>query len=126
MQISQVRDEFNNAFPFLKLEFFRNDTSTRANAAVKRLIPLNRRLSDCEPAVAGGILEINEEMKVTELEKKFKDIFGLTVQVYRHSAGLWLQTTMTDNWTLQKQNEHGMEISRSVIISLPGDKEAND
>ena len=46
-----------------------------------------------------------------ELEKIFKDQFGLAVQVFRKSGNLWLETTMTDNWTLQQQNNHGKEIS---------------
>ena len=44
-------------------------------------------------------------------EKIFKDQFSLAVQVFRRSGNLWLETTMTDNWTLRQQNEHGREIS---------------
>jgi hypothetical protein len=50
-------------------------------------------------------------MKVKDLEKIFKDQFSLAMQVFRKSGNLWLETTMTDNWTLQQQNEHGREIS---------------
>ena len=52
-------------------------------------------------------------MKVNKLENIFKDQFNLAVQVFRKSGNLWLETTMTDNWTLQQQNNHGREISTS-------------
>lgn len=54
-------------------------------------------------------------MKVSELEKLFKDKFKLAVQVFRKSGNLWLETTMTDNWSLLQQNNHGREISTNKI-----------
>jgi len=50
-------------------------------------------------------------MKVIDLEKMFKNRFNLSAQVFRKSGNLWLETTMTDNWTLLQQNNHGREIS---------------
>jgi hypothetical protein len=48
---------------------------------------------------------------VVELECLFEDQFGLFVQVFRRSGNLWLETTVTDSWSLQKQNEQGKELS---------------
>jgi len=50
-------------------------------------------------------------MTVKELEKIFEDRLGLSVLVYRKSGNLWLEPTMTDNWTLAQQNENGRQIS---------------
>jgi hypothetical protein len=50
-------------------------------------------------------------MTVIELEKTFEEMLGLSVLVYRKSGKLWLETTMTDNWTLAQQNENGRQIS---------------
>jgi hypothetical protein len=58
-----------------------------------------------------GALRIEEEMTVGELEKEFLESFGMLVQVSRRSGTIWLETTMTDNWTLSRQNEHGRELS---------------
>ena len=60
-------------------------------------------------------IEVVEEMKVKDLERIFKDQFSLAMQVFRKSGNLWLETTMTDNWTLQQQNDHGREISTVKI-----------
>ncbi len=107
--ISEVQSEFNGAFPFLKLEFFRHNTTAGHNAVSFS----GKRVGDFQTAVTDGSLDIYPEMKVGELEKTLKDKFRLNAQVFRRSGKLWLQTTMTDHWTLQKQNEHGMELSHA-------------
>jgi hypothetical protein len=38
-------------------------------------------------------------------------LFGVPVQILRKSGKIWLETTMTDHWTLLQQNQHGEEIS---------------
>ena len=35
--------------------------------------------------------------------------FGLSAQVFRLSGDVWLETTSTDNWTLEEQNSTGQE-----------------
>jgi hypothetical protein len=80
-------------------------------------MPNHRRIGDCQRAIADGIIEIDGKMKVKELEKTFADQFKLNVQVFRRSGNFWLQTSMTDDWTLQNQNEHGMEIS--LVLKTP-------
>ncbi|MBS1574979.1 MAG: hypothetical protein JST09_06705 [Bacteroidetes bacterium] len=109
--ISEVQVEFNTVFPFLKLEFFQN------KPLQKDALPLaNKRIGDYQLKIADGEIEITKEMKVNELERKFKDQFSLNVQVFRRSGRLWLQTTMTDGWTLEKQNEHGKELTPTPKI----------
>jgi hypothetical protein len=50
-------------------------------------------------------------MTVTDFENALMDQFGLSAQVFRRSGNLWLETTITDYWTLKQQNEHGREIT---------------
>ena len=111
--ISDIQKEFNQAFPFLKLEFFSNRSFSRSNFSANELIPSTRKIGDSQLVKKDGDLEISADMKVAELENKFKTDFNLAVQVFRKSGNLWLETTMTDSWTLQQQNKHGMEISTS-------------
>ena len=60
-------------------------------------------------------------MKVSELEKAFSDIFGLNVQVFRKSNNMWLQTTITDKWSLEKQNQNGKEMNVPENLSPESD-----
>jgi hypothetical protein len=109
--ISEVQAEFNKAFPFLKLEFFQNKIFRQNNGEPAVRMAHNRKIGDCQASITDGEIEVTNELTVRELERKFKNELSLDVQVFRRSGTLWLQTTMTDGWTLEKQNEHGMELS---------------
>ena len=115
MLITEVQKEFNNMFPFLKLEFFQNKSSNRSGFSLKNLVSHDRKIVEVQPSIKTGDVQVMEEMKVQDLERIFKDQFGLAVQVFRRSGNLWLETTMTDSWTLRQQNEHGEEISSGVV-----------
>jgi hypothetical protein len=124
--ISDIQKDFNSLFPFLKIEFFNNKSFTRSDFTVKQIIPGNKKLGENLQIIQDGEIAIEEEMKVNELEKFFKDHFNLAVQVFRKSGNLWLETTMTDNWTLQQQNNHGREITNGKDIKeLPDDFDLN-
>ena len=119
--ISDIQKEFNHAFPFLKLEFFNNKSFSRSDFSAKQLIPATRKVGDSYAAIKDADIEIKEVMKVNELEKLFKEQLNLAVQVFRKSGTVWLETTMTDNWTLQQQNNHGKELSTGKTISNKAD-----
>lgn len=119
--ISDIQKEFNTVFPFLKIEFFNNRSLSRSDYSSKQVIPPTRKISDSQLAISDAGIEIDQEMKVSELEQLFKDQFSLAVQVFRKSGNLWLETTMTDNWTLQQQNNHGREISTGKTNSDKAD-----
>ena len=107
--IHDVQQDFSSQFPFLKLEFYKRENADAA-------LPVKKHLSHSTSLKQAGlkengVLDVQNETTVVSLEKKFLSDFGLNVQVLRKSGMLWLETTVTDNWTLEKQNEHGREIS---------------
>jgi len=76
--------------------------------------------------IRDGDLEFDGTMKVNELEKLLKDEFSLAAQVFRKSGNIWLETTITDNWTLNQQNSHGKELSEERIVdNKPEDYDLN-
>jgi len=109
--ISDIQKEFNSVFPFLKLEFFYNKNLSHSKLSIREITPRISQQADSQKSNSDGFIKINGEMRVNELEDIFQKNFGLSVQVFRKSGNLWLETTMTDNWTLQHQNNHGREIS---------------
>jgi len=111
MRISAIQHAFNAGFPFLKLEFFRHSHKPKAGNPREDQLPPESLL---EGVVMdhGHKIEITESMTVTLLEQLFQDYFGLSVQVFRKSGKSWLETTLTDDWTLKKQNDEGLELSR--------------
>lgn len=107
--IHDVQQAFSGAYPFLKLEFCRPGMEGPSPVATKRL-PATVTLKDAGLKKDGWV-DIQNNMTVSELEKLLYYEFGLNGQVSRQSGKLWLETNMTDKWTLQKQNEHGRELT---------------
>lgn len=121
--IRDVQMDFSGQFPFLKLEFYKRDNADPA-LPVKKHLPHSIALKQAG-LKESGVLEIQNETTVVALEKKFFSDFGLDVQVLRKSGMLWLETTVTDKWTLEKQNEHGREISLTpnyFSVNKPGEE----
>jgi hypothetical protein len=56
------------------------------------------------------VIEINDQMTISQLESIMGQI-GLFVQVLRKSGRVWIETSYTDDWSLQKQNEEGKMLS---------------
>jgi hypothetical protein len=113
--ISEIQKDFSTVYPFLKLEFFRNGHFRRDRYPLHKLIPHHVQLKDAWFWKKDkGSLEVSDSMSVTDFESALMDEFGLSAQVFRRSGNLWLETTMTDNWTLKQQNEHGREISTHI------------
>ncbi|HEV8504141.1 MAG TPA: hypothetical protein VGQ53_02035 [Chitinophagaceae bacterium] len=121
--ISDLQKDFNNVFPFLKIEFFQNRNQQLPAFTFQQILPHNRRIVEGQSAVTDGDIEISSDMKVKDLEKIFKDQFSLAAQVFRRSGNLWLETTMTDDWTLEQQNEHGREISTDSKKNISDDND---
>ncbi len=121
--IRDLQLAFNKAYPFLRIEFYKVQPSVKTGHTkyLEASLPL---------AAAGltnpGSLVISDSMTVHQLEKELKNNFGLTAHAFRKSGSMWLEITMTGDWTLQHQNEHGQELSESPQIEPFNVKEAPD
>jgi len=110
--LNETQEEFNKAYPFLRIEFYRNTEPGFARRHLK-----NSMLMVAAGLKKNGEMEITDGMTVGELENNFLQNFGLNVQLSRKSGNLWLETTMTDGWTLKQQNDHGRELSEHPMIT---------
>jgi hypothetical protein len=119
--IEDVQVDFNRAYPFLRIDFFKksNGKALELKEKINKAASLN-----IAGTIQDGDLDIHDSMTVGELESTFRTRFGAVVQVSRKSGTIWLETTMTDKWTLKQQNDHGRELSEPVkkVIS---DEEIN-
>jgi hypothetical protein len=113
-KVSTIQKEFSRFFPYLKIEFYSKPHKT-GGASAKRLLKHGEKtLFECRTIHNNGDITITPQMTVGEFEQRFTDVYGLHVQVFRKSGKAWLQTTRTDNWTLEEQNSQGKELSESV------------
>jgi hypothetical protein len=105
--VKDLHNYFSNLFPYLKLEVYRGKHEDFQGSPKKDEVSHDRKLSEISVSAADGELVINKEMKVSEFESMMADQYGLNVQVFRKSNDIWLQTSVTDDWTLEKQNGKG-------------------
>lgn len=103
--IEQLQEDFNKVFPLLKLEFFKKPHASGSASEKSELLPACSTLRSWRSIHDAGDIVITAKMTVAEVEKSFSTKFGLHAQIFRLSGRAWLQTTVTDQWTLEQQNE---------------------
>ncbi len=110
-KIFAIQEEFNTLFPYLKIEFFSKPHKV-GGASAKKLIKHNSKtLGECRTVHNNGEITITPSLTVSDLEQRFQDVYGLNVQVFRKSGKVWLETTVTDGWSLDEQNKQGEALS---------------
>lgn len=114
--VAEVKEEFTNIYPFLKIEFYYKAISLPEGATtVEKVLPVTGPV-----AYTGNHAEIKPSDTVKEVETKFNNCFGLPAQIFRKQNGVWLETTITDDLTLQEQNTWGREASKPLKIKVQG------
>ena|SRR6218665_104184 len=111
-KIFTIQEEFNRVFPYLKLEFFSRVHKPQAGSPKRLIQENNKPLGECRNVHTSGKINITPQMTVSDLEQRFSEIYGLGVQVFRQSGKVWLETTITDAWTLEEQNRQGEQLSK--------------
>ena len=108
--LEDIKADFNQRYPYLKLEFFRKGHGEGHGSPKSDMITENHALGEIRTKTNEGDVTINETMSVNEVEQAFESKYGIHVQVFRKSGELWLETSATDSWTLKEQNETGAEM----------------
>lgn len=109
--IDVIEREFHAEFPYLKIEFYQ--TGTSANSEDKNKVPGHKSFGTFKTPRPTGNISISPSLTVAELDKSFRRLFGISVLILRKSGKAWLETKLTDNWTLQEQNEQGKALSKT-------------
>lgn len=115
-KIYSIQKEFAAMFPWLKLEFFSKPHKIGGASSKKRVESPSQTLGETRTIHDSGTITVTPLMTVADLEQAFRDVYGLTVQVFRKSGNTWLETTTTDNWTLEKQNARGQILSETESL----------
>jgi hypothetical protein len=109
--IQEIQAEFNTEFPYLKIEFFDAPPVDGVSLPKSKIILNNKKLSTCRKQTNEGDLHVCGTQTVSVLENSFWEKYRLSVQVFRKSGNLWIETSLTDSWTLEQQNKEGFEMS---------------
>ena len=115
--IESVQKKFNSAFPFLKIEFFKDSHTIGSGSKKKRMYESGTiKLINLNKNFKRGRISIEANRTVANLETDFQNQFGLNIQVFRKSGKVWLETSVTDSWTLDEQNKEGLRFSKEIKI----------
>jgi len=111
--IAEIQKEFSEFYPYLSLAFFTKQHEAYKGSPAKFLIQdRNQALGSIEKKPHSGILFLEEEMPTWQVERLFEEEFGLHVQVFRKSGNTWLETSVSDDLTLEEQNIKGQQSQR--------------
>lgn len=109
--VEDIKKVFSNAYPFLKIELYIKKAVERNVPAKKEPLPYYLHMGAyLNKQDINYTIDISNNITVAELEMQFEKI-GLIAEVQRKSGNVWIETFLTNNWTLQQQNAEGEEIS---------------
>ncbi len=108
MTIRQFVAMFSDIFPGLKIEFYKREHSLHGSSSIDDQYDHDIALGEITNNKFNEDIDIDPTKSVIELEQLFESKYGLFIQIFRKSNNIWLQTSSTDNWTLEVQNTKGL------------------
>jgi hypothetical protein len=118
--LRDIKTAFTQAWPHLKLVFFTKSHEAHTGSNAKFMIDNeNLTLAEVAPMVKGTAgLYLEQETPVWQLERLFEEEYGLHVQVFRKSGTVWLETTVSDDLTLEQQEARGKASDRASETNI--------
>ena len=108
--IKVLQQHFSKEFAYLKLEFFDIPPSTDELFKLHHCAN-HKTLGACRKLHTEGTILITPNLTVEKLELTLWEKFGLSTKVFRKSGNLWIEPTLTESWTLKRQNDEGQIFS---------------
>ncbi len=107
--IGELQQEFNSHFPYLRIEFYRQRAGEEKSTIEK--LSAGQKLSLLNGSAGKITIQIDKNDKITTLKEQFNK-FGIGVVIFRKAGSVWVETTLTEDWTLDRQNSEGELFSR--------------
>lgn len=96
--VKDVQQQFTDCFPLLQLTFYRKWPDRKP---VK--VNQNEQLRSLVKGFQVSTLQFTKDTTVTTFQNKFEEL-GFNVQVLRRFGSFWIATSLTDDWSLERQN----------------------
>jgi hypothetical protein len=114
LSIEKIQRAFNMQYPYLKLMFSLKPELSKGLTESININYSKKPIEKHKQIKHNQSLVVNPEMTVKSLEHEFHSLFGLSIQIYRKSGTVWLETTLSDSWTLEEQNKQGEILSKRI------------
>ena len=110
-KIDDIKVHFSALYPFLTIEFLQKPGPLFVAASGHSSAFSLKDLTDV-PKTA--LLNIKGSRTVSEVTKDCMNELGVRVQIFRKSGKVWNIISITDQWTLERQNNAGRFISAEM------------
>ena len=117
-KIKDLQKLFSDAYPYLKIEFYNEPHGEKELSSIKDRISSRKIISELDNFKGRGSINITKDRTVADIEAEFYDKFGIALQVSRRMGDLWIETSLTDDRTLDMQNQQGKVASTSKEDTL--------
>lgn len=123
--LREIQLKLADYYPYLQIKFYRKPHKKYEPSADEDVLYHGKTIGEVKQTHIDALLEITPVSKVAEIEREFQKRFGLPVQILLKEKGNWVQTTGTDDFTLNELNVLSRNSSDEFILSEP-DSEYND
>jgi hypothetical protein len=113
--VEDVQERFSECFPFLKIEFYKDQSGGEKTLKQNEWIVPKSRIGDIRNDHTQGMMQIKSTDRTGQVKHWFKNIFGLNVQIFRKENNCWIGTTSTNKYSLQQQREF-CELSKKCLL----------
>lgn len=113
-KIKDLQEKFTAVYPFLKIEFYTQPHEKNQLSVQKDKISPQKVISKIGRYSKADQVNIDGNRTVAEVEHEFYEKFGIAMQVSRRTRNVWIETSLTDNRTLEMQNKQGEESTISL------------
>ncbi|SKC97884.1 hypothetical protein SAMN05660461_1035 [Chitinophaga ginsengisegetis] len=120
--VGDIQKRFREFYPYLRLAFYRNPHRTGECSPKEEAVPPETPIDKIRMIHNSGWLDVSYYRRAAAVEHDFSHEFGLSAQILRRCGDLWLETTTTDNWTLEELNIAGRPVERQRF-RLPDEME---
>lgn len=114
-RLVEIQTSFTGEFPYLKLEFYTQPHGPNQNTIKKNMRGSGELALTSDKRDLMTEIVFDDNWKVFEVEGIFSEKAGLFAQVFRKSGSVWIETSLTDDWTLGQQNKEG-ELLSSILL----------
>ena len=104
--VNELMCQFSEHFPFLRLALYEG-VGSKKRAATENDFALKFGEKSVE-------IKFESTAKVRDFIDYLEQILGWKVQILRSSGKLYIETSVTDQWTLDRQNQEGAELSSNL------------
>lgn len=112
ISVGDIQKEFNSIFPFLKIEFFKTAINKADGNSYKTTSLLT---STDKIGKSTKTIDVTSSTTVAQLKTILKNTLGITSLIYRRSGSMWIETSLTEDWTLERQNHEAEQMSSNSI-----------